>query len=348
MERTGKETGKYYQYLDVLRVIAICLVIFTHSGIFGIHSYTKCEVSSFKYFVYVFLAPLSQCSVNIFFMISGVLLLGKEESLKKLFSHRILRFFLSLSLFVFVTMIFDLVKYGTRPTVLGFFKDVYQGGNLTQQWFLFSYLSLLFILPFLRKMVKTLTKAEYLYLVVLMIVFKILCPMFEAVFDWNACGIGIPVLENILFYPLLGYGMFLFAQEYLSNRNMLFAGGFGVVLLIGQMLMNHHSFVNGEKLAYLNLFTPIYCIIIFALAMGLFGKKPSVKKEKFWKFCGNGVFGTYIFENILEELFRPGFVKVFGEYGSLFGLLCWIVAIVTLGICISNLLKKIPGIKNVL
>ena len=80
-----------------------------------------------------------------------VLLLEKEESLKKLFSHRILRFFLSLSLFVFVTMIFDLVKYGTRPTVLGFFKDVYQGGNLTQQWFLFSYLSLLFILPFLRK-----------------------------------------------------------------------------------------------------------------------------------------------------------------------------------------------------
>lgn len=342
----GKEN--YYQYLDVLRVIAICLVVFTHSGVFGIHSYTECEISSFKYFFYIFLAPLSQCSVNLFFMISGVLLLGKEEKLNALFKHRIFRFFLSLCFFVFVTMIFDCCKYGTKPTILGFLQAVYQGGNLTQQWFLFSYLSFLFILPFLRKMVINLTKGEYLYLIVLMVAFEMICPMFEAVFDWETCGIVIPVLENILFYPVLGYGMHLFAKEYLGKKNMLLAGGFGLTVLAGQMLMDHHSFVYGAKLAYLNLFTPLYCIIIFGFVMKFFEKKTSERRMKFWRFCGNGVFGTYIFENILEDIFKPSFVNVFGEYGSIIGLLCWIVVIVALGICISNLIKKVPGIKNVL
>ena len=64
-------------YLDFLRIIAIFMVLFNHTGTSGFVLFTVTQRSALYPF-YLFNAILIKIAVPLFFMISGVLLLGKN------------------------------------------------------------------------------------------------------------------------------------------------------------------------------------------------------------------------------------------------------------------------------
>lgn len=81
---------KRYDYLDSLRVFAVFLVLFTHTGTIGNQIWS---VTNNKLLLFISL-PLDayRCiNTSLFLMISGALLLGKNESLRVLYKKRILR-----------------------------------------------------------------------------------------------------------------------------------------------------------------------------------------------------------------------------------------------------------------
>ena len=78
-------------HIDILRIFAALLVIFNHtSGFYYYHTYVNIWESG----IFVVLSVITKIAVSIFFMISGALLLGKEESYTVLFTKRILQFFM--------------------------------------------------------------------------------------------------------------------------------------------------------------------------------------------------------------------------------------------------------------
>ena len=76
-------------YLDVLRILAILGVLFNHRVAY--YTIDTLQPVTVNYIVKILLSVFAKCGPPLFFMISGYLLLGKNEPLKKIFTHRILR-----------------------------------------------------------------------------------------------------------------------------------------------------------------------------------------------------------------------------------------------------------------
>ena len=87
--------------IEILRIIAICMVIFNHTGENGFEMFRTAYGTPLWYLV-ILLDIISKAGVPLFFMISGVLLLDKEETLKELFIKRILRYGVIIILFSFI------------------------------------------------------------------------------------------------------------------------------------------------------------------------------------------------------------------------------------------------------
>ena len=68
--------------LEIIRIIAICMVIFNHTGENGFEMFRTAYGTPLWYLV-ILLDIVSKAGVPLFFMISGVLLLDKEETIKR-------------------------------------------------------------------------------------------------------------------------------------------------------------------------------------------------------------------------------------------------------------------------
>ena len=87
---TNKKPTARLVHPDILRILAIYLVAFNHTGDRGYMLFAD-SAGSALYFPYMAFSVLCKIAVPIFFMISGALLLPKEESFKQLFQKRVLR-----------------------------------------------------------------------------------------------------------------------------------------------------------------------------------------------------------------------------------------------------------------
>ncbi len=345
----AEQKKQHFIYLDILRIIAIFLVIYTHSGTIGIQSYQAVS-TSLSFWTNLYLMPFSQVSVNLFFMISGALLLAKKEDYKTVFHHRVLRM-------VLATILAILIQYGylcmTGEVEFRFsqvLRSFYSGGIITQQWFLYAYISLLLLLPILQKLVTVMEDKDFMLLFLFTAVAEGVLPMWEAVSDWSPFGISLSFSSQVIFFPLMGYFLHVRAKKYLTKCTFLVAL-FGCILLAAANLaMNWHSLTHGQTIAYMDLFIPVYALCIFGVVEYLFpvssGRHP--KAIRFLKFCSNGVFGTYLIENILGNLYLPVYRTLFGEGCFFPGLLLWMLAVVVTGICITNLLRLIPLFRRIL
>ena len=123
-----------------------------------------------RYAVSFFLSLVCKAAVPLFYMVSGALLLGKNESFGELARKRILRI-------VAVIVIFSLLYYmkfavrgqaSVSPIrfLLGLPFDV----AFLPYWYLYSYLGILVSLPFLRPLAQNMPKNAFWYLIALQIV----------------------------------------------------------------------------------------------------------------------------------------------------------------------------------
>ena len=91
-------------HIEFLRILCIWLVMFTHSATSGFSLYIPMQHS--RWFPLYILVPFwVKISVPIFFMISGALLLGKDEPISVVFRKRIWRFSQVLVIFSFISYV---------------------------------------------------------------------------------------------------------------------------------------------------------------------------------------------------------------------------------------------------
>ena len=88
---TSKPAKKKLLHIEFLRFLCIWLVMFTHSATEGFSIFIHRPESLFYPF-YLAVPFWVKTAVPIFFMISGALLLGREEPISTIFKKRIWRF----------------------------------------------------------------------------------------------------------------------------------------------------------------------------------------------------------------------------------------------------------------
>lgn len=339
-------------YIDFLRVLAIYMVLFNHTGTKGFVLFTVARDSMFYWF-YLFLAIFIKIAVPIFFMISGALLLPKEEDLKSLYKKRVLKYLLIL---IVCSLMYYVVSKGfnlSEISIANFIEILYSSQLSTAYWYLYSYLAFLILLPLLHKLAKAMSDTEYTYLIILFLCMKLL-DIFEF-FVWKGtishnAYFSLFINSSNIFYPLIGY----YLEERLdessysvSNLIKLVVASIGSIVVCGLLthyrchLINEWSESSCQYFFGTLIFVP--SITVYYGAKLLFNSITiSSTLAKWIKLISSCTFGVFLF----EKIYRTITVKVYDILSpyiySLPACLIWILIACILGTVVTYGLKKIP------
>lgn len=348
-------------YLDLLRIIAIVLVVFNHTP--GFHSFMIGAGLLHSQPLAILVAVLTKVNVPIFVMISGTLLLEREESFRDLWKKRISRFLLVILIFTTLRyVVYGLTKdYPTSVADLarGIFSGQLKGFD--SYWFLYAYLSFLLVLPFLRLIAKGLTRKHFYMLMLLHIVMTSCIPMINFCLSMiGKEGIVISSMMNtqlytakLMFYPIMGY--YIDRKIDISSLtrkhwNMLFGAS-----LIGLIVSIAATYLYGERFGYdvnfISSFTYIFAITIFLLVKRVYTTIPTskiiTKTNGIVLYVSSLTFGIYLLDNIVKAVIwkqiSEATLPVLGTYGA--SVLWCLISFVICGLITAGL-KKIPFVKK--
>lgn len=193
-------------YLDILRITAIFLVLFTHTGIRGSKLYTVTN-NNFLRYIYVIFDCFRTINNPLLFMVSGALLLGKEETIKEIWKKRVSRFLIVLIVFTYFQVIYNCIINGTFDgfNIKDIFINMLNSPVRTSYWYLYSYISFLVMLPFLRKIAVNINEKEFIYLFLLTIITMDLFPLICIVFNIERINFSIFLNSFTTVFPLFGF-----------------------------------------------------------------------------------------------------------------------------------------------
>lgn len=355
---------KKYLYLEAMRILACFFVIFNHTGKAGYMLFTKREVGSIQYFAYMFISIFCKFSVPIFFAISGVLLLSKEqESLGRLWKKRVLK--IVVTLVVFSGLYYGQIVLSGQQTfdIQKFFWQLYDSDWNFSYWYLYAYIAMLMVLPFLRTMAKHLETKYFYYMFALVIFFKNILPFLQFLF-WNGMhslngqlNIGW-LTADIFFYPMLGYFLQYRVKDIEKKGKLILI--LWAVDIMGIALACYATHLRitrtGEMEAQVfhNYFVMINMATLFLTIKYLFVRyrtKVPWWMEKLICSLGGCTFGIYLWHvMILDEVksfyFWDYLRKGLGINPMVVAfLLCFCVMVICF--IITWVMKKIPILKNI-
>lgn len=175
-------------YIDTLRVIASILVIFVHVSSMFISS-QELHADEDGYVVYKFTHVFCSMAINLFLMISGVLLLSRNNGIpySRVFSRYIYRIVLALLIFGFPMCLLEQFMQpngdGYSEMIMLSVANLLTGNCWTHMWYLYMLIGLYMILPVLSSFFVKNDKAEQRYLIIGLILFGVIIPSAKSFFD---------------------------------------------------------------------------------------------------------------------------------------------------------------------
>ena len=344
-------------YLDFLRIIAIIFVIYNHTNEKGYYLYAFDAPFILKV-IYIGTGALIAVAVPIFFMISGALLIPKEESIGDLYKKRVLRMVIVLILFSILQYAFQIINDNVEFSVRYFITHITTESMVASYWYLYAYLAYLICLPLLRKMACNMTNKEFKYLFAAFLLIEGLLAAVLFIFDIGEMTMffTIPFFNRVVIYPLLGYYMEhrMNREQYTLKGALIFIGLMVAVLvfiIVNTLHRNlpYEQFTAYDKGLYVTGFTAILDAGIFYIAKLIFKDRTAPKALEFIiTALGSTVFGVYLIEDIIRSktvVVYDAMVPYIGRFPSSW---IWSLFVFLIGAVIIYLLKLIPGVKKLL
>lgn len=137
--------------MELIRTVSFVMVIIIHVTNYFCRAYG--EIPEGEYLFSLILDTVSRVSVPCFFMLSGALLLGRTERLKKS-GERLLRFFIVLVFWSIVYYFFN-VYYMDTPYDL---RELFYTPTEPHLWYLYATIPIYVVLPFFQIMCRGMSK----------------------------------------------------------------------------------------------------------------------------------------------------------------------------------------------
>ncbi len=361
------EGKKKYLYLETMRIFACFFMIFNHTNVRGFFLFSQSPLGSLQFWWYLWLSVFCKFAVPLFFMISGALLIPKEnESLGDLYKNRVLRMVCTLLFFSAVFFVRDILRGKQTWDIGAFFLGVYEGSLVIPYWYLYTYIAFLITLPMIRAMAKNLEDKYYYYIFLLWFVFALI-PVLQ-----YALGKNLHVLNgnlnvgwlttNIVLCPITGY----FLQYRMKNAEN--AGGGKTVLLLWAAnilticLSCYMTYLRAVDMGqcneavsqeFHNTFAVLNAATIFLTVKYLYLKVE--KKVPMWlnraiASVGSATFGIYLMHILALDVFNQKLWDAFVDLHLSPMLSSFLVCLCTMAVCyvVTVLLKRIPLIRKLL
>lgn len=336
-------------HIDFIKILAILLVIFNHTGQDGFLAYQR-QDNLFLQIIQMFFTSFCKIAVPLYFMCSGALLMGKEESTQKLWKKRILKF--ALVIIGFTVLYYAFLSFRDRSpfNISWILKNMYSSSTFSfsgSYWFLYSYIAFLIMLPILRIIAKHMTKEVLKYILVLHALFSGALPIFEFYFGLGGVAVSVPFATSyVFFYPLVGYYLEKNDISLLNNKKSFWAMCAMSIISITSSIMVSLKAFRSENLteSYFALFGGFLVIFTYLLIRDMC-KKISVRPllQNIIREVSGCTFGIYLLHGFAFTLIND--VYAGGRY-----LDAWIKVPCVFISCllIAFALRRIPVINKLL
>lgn len=354
-------------YLDILRIVAIFLVVFNHTPAFHFPFFTFEEHIGTK--LMRIISAFDKVAVPLFLMISGALLLPKHETISTLLKKRVCRFVIVLLLFQVMQAVYYSVACGENGIgIRSFLSDCYWGSiekgfvlgwaGAGTVWYFYVYIGVLLMLPFLRNMVKGMETVHFHYLFAIQMVFFVLCPalfvMITGVSPEDFALIKyLPLCSNIFIYVFAGYyAEHVVKVETLRKKHFIWLVTAAAMFIILASMMPEWTQIRmfGSRVkqyvpgVWPYLVVPcitLYLIVKkFVTSFSLSGRVTSVLQS-----LGGAVFTVMLVENILRQQLGTFFSAYETTYLPSILVSCLVCVI---GLLLGVICKKIPVLRKLL
>ena len=194
-------------YIECLRIIACICVLYLHS--WANMLFMEYDIHSIRFWAYQFLSVSSRCGVPVFFMISGAMLIGKNEGVRSIWKNRIFKT-------AVILIVFSLLAYiGSAVTdhefsIAVFLRKLYGSYTNVAYWYLYAYIAFLMSLPFLKAICRNITDRHFCYMIFLAFVLYEVRRvaeylLFNGQLTVNSNLVPNWMFANIVLYPCIGY-----------------------------------------------------------------------------------------------------------------------------------------------
>ena len=300
-ERKKKMKGKNYN-LEMVRMVSFILVIVIHVTNYFCRAYGR--IPQGEYVFSLILDTAARLSVPCFFMISGALLLGREEPLQK-HAKRVLRFFIVLVVWSTVYYFWNIFYMRTEYDLTHILYEPTEA----HLWYLYAMIPIYLVLPFFQVMVRGMSmKLEKAFLIVTTAAVVIYDLMWlagqEPYYDLPLVGDRI-----YAYYLFLGYYLYKYRKHIRVSQGALtaicvigLAAAFGITLGVTIMENNHYE----GALTYANPFVALAAAAFFLLMLRL--GKGNIRLGKRGQklidlFCGCS-FGIYLIHILFLDNYK--------------------------------------------
>lgn len=336
-------------YLEVLRIIAMLGVLFNHTNTKGFFLFAT-TANPFDYAISLLLSILCKMSVPLFFMISGYLLLGKKESFQELLKKRIVRYALVIAGASLLTYTVDSFFQNEPFSIRELAKIIYRG-DIGTYWFLYAYLGLMLMLPFLRGIAGVLSQTTVYYLIGLKLLLRGLLPMVIFVLLGHSMSPALDVimLEDSIFYFLIGFYFGTTERFYHSAKMRILCRCISCFCIITTCCMLYYEYkVTGVYMEnFLGVLLPLVCISVFCEVRHCLEHTEFPNKlRSAILFVGDKTFGVYLLEPVFRICLGETWNHLMEGFPPLPVSLLWCLCIFGMGILVTWLIKLIPFMRK--
>ena len=258
------KTNTNLEWADNLRFIATIFVIIIHVIFPVVQNYATVDTGAWH--TANIIESLCRSAVPIFVMLSGALLLGKQENIDTFYNKRIKKIGLP---FLCWSFIYFLVAYisefvigsSTQDKFLWFVNNL-KNGSCYHLWYLYMILGLYLIIPYLSKIVPSLKNKDYYFFITIWTISLFL--NFPAIKDY------FPNFDITFFTGYIGYLLLGFFLSDILSKQLSFRFGM-IIFIVGWLttfLLTWISSSSEQKFVptYYNYLSPNIALI----AVGLF------------------------------------------------------------------------------
>lgn len=339
-------------YLEAIRILAVLLVMYNHSAAYM----SFATQSGLEYAVSFVLSLTCKVAVPLFYMVSGVLLLGKNESFKDLFKKRIVRIIAVIVIFSALYYMKMVLRGQTAFAPLAFLMNLPFDVIYLSYWYLYSYLGMLVILPILRPLAQNMSKNTVWYLIALQVIMESMMGTLSFFGYRTLCGyFGFGGLfQSVIFYPLIGYGLDKYMQEekFLGHKNIMRNLAYVAVTVVAWRMV-YVDFLNSGayREMYLGTWVPMLAIVLF-LDVKLLVKEErlSEKAKQILGVIGGCTFGIYLLDPFIGTGGKMDFIyQMFMPYvGFIPAFLIEIAVIFCVRVVLVWIMKKLPVLRKLI
>lgn len=334
--------------MDVLRIISCFLVLLAHCNL-QLYPYIAFGTTKF---ISIGIHTLSRISVPAFIMVTGALSLGKIYPYKKV-AKKILR---TVLVIVMISFVYYISLYGlTHFNPLSFIASIYSSHISPCLWYMYLYLGLLLMLPFLQRLCINMKAKDYYVFFGISFGFVGLSPIIEHFFQGFIYSdkLNLAIFNIYIAYFIAGYYIDNFIKP--TKKLCIIALIVMILSLSATWILTYYEMytgINPDAPSTWGDFGTWLCIIpsicFYILIKGMMNRNIRKHTAHILREIGACTFCTYLLGDLVIRVFQPLYVICQRKIYILISLIIYSICVTLTGLLLSWILRKIPGIKKLI